>query len=394
PGPNGAASRRVVPASLNETAPSDMNGMSVNAEASAGVEGGLTPSGELQWLPPEQTKPVAFARLSLDVAVSAGAGASAQLNIYYAQGKFRVKASARLCWGVGAKGAIDFVVDAEGMLEFVKWVYYQLAHAGFKTLVYMAKDAFLALSQLLFMAIAKDSEIGQQLASSVGKISDSLDLVMNSLEKAENRHKLVKSINKKPAWLIYATPETRGMLLYALTRHDWATHWNDAPEVKYKGMDMQVHYLNEHKQAVINVMKCVKLRPEWSNVMQHMTIDGRKGTDPGKADGDVMRFLNYGISLNPDLKGGVFDPLNDKPDWTPKDAQNTYLQDYLKHRSTLMGVYPKGYEVASLNEMDGAQLAMLDGQESPMFAAIDPQYLGIDREAAKTMLAMDHGSSA
>ncbi|RDY65145.1 DNA repair protein, partial [Xanthomonas oryzae pv. oryzae] len=24
--------------------------------------------------------------------------------------------------------------------------------------------------------------------------------------------------------------------------------------------------LNEHKQAVINVMKCVKLRPEWSNV--------------------------------------------------------------------------------------------------------------------------------
>jgi hypothetical protein len=29
-----------------------------------------------------------------------------------------------------------------------------------------------------------------------------------------------------------------------------------------------------------------------------------------------------------------------------------------------------------------------------MFAAIDPQYLGIDREAAKTMLAMDHGSSA
>ncbi|WP_428960173.1 hypothetical protein ACQR53_05875 [Xanthomonas oryzae] len=131
PGPNGAASRRVVPASLNETAPSDMNGMSVNAEAFAGVEGGLTPSGELQWLPPEQTKPVAFARLSLDVAVSAGAGASAQLNIYYAQGKFRVKASARLCWGVGAKGAIDFVVDAEGMLEFVKWVYYQLAHAGF-----------------------------------------------------------------------------------------------------------------------------------------------------------------------------------------------------------------------------------------------------------------------
>ncbi|OLH73508.1 DNA repair protein, partial [Xanthomonas oryzae pv. oryzae] len=177
-------------------------------------------------------------------------------------------------------------------------------------------------------------------------------------------------------------------------RHDYATHWNDAPQVKYKGMDMQVHYLNEHKQAVINVMKCVKLRPEWSNVMQHMTIDGRKGGDPGKADGDVMRFLNYGISLNPDLKGGVFDPLNDKPDSTPKDAQNTYLEDYLKHRSTLMGAYPKGYEVASLNEMDGTQLAMLDGQESPMFAAIDPQYLGIDREAANTMLAMDRGSSA
>ncbi|OLI44323.1 DNA repair protein, partial [Xanthomonas oryzae pv. oryzae] len=249
PGPNGAASRRMVPASLNETAPSDMNGMSVNAEAFAGVEGGLTPAGELHWLPPEQTKPVAFARLSLDVAVSAGAGASAQLNIYYAQGKFRVKASARLCWGVGAKGAIDFVVDAEGMLEFVKWVYYQLAHAGFKTLVYMAETAFMALSQLLFMAIAKDTTIGQQLASSTAAIGIALRELMDSLEKAENRQKLVQSINKKPAWLIYATPETRGMLLYALTRHDCATHWNDAPQVKYKGMDMQVHYLNEHKQA-------------------------------------------------------------------------------------------------------------------------------------------------
>ncbi|KAB7764745.1 DNA repair protein [Xanthomonas maliensis] len=393
PGPNGARSQRIVPAALNEKPPEDINGMQVNAEIFAGAEAGLTPSGELQWLPPNQSKPVSFAKLSLDVAVSAGAGASGQLNIYYANGKFRVKASARLCWGVGAKGALDFVVESAGILEFVKWVYYQLAHAGFKVLVYFARDAFMALSQVLFLAIARDSDAGIFLSESLGQINGMLKSVMNSLERADNRYKLVSSINKKSEWLIHATPETRGMLLYALTRHDWATHWNNAPEIQRKGLDIQVHYLNEHKRAIINVVKCVKLSGEWINMLQHMSMDGSKIADAGKADGDVMRFLNYGLSLTSDLKSEVFDKVNSNPGWRPEGIGNSYLEEYNNHRRTLLGAFPKGYEVAQLNEMGDQQLAMLDGVVSPSFAQIDPEYLWMDRDGARTMLAMEHGRS-
>ncbi|MEQ4573560.1 MAG: DNA repair protein [Gammaproteobacteria bacterium] len=391
PPPGGAKSSRIVPAALNEAPPKDINGMSLTAEAFAGAEGGITPSGELQWLPPQQTKPVSFAKLSLDVAVSAGAGASAQLYIYYARGKFRIKASARLCWGVGAKGAVDFVVDAEGMAQFVQWVYYQLAHAGFKVLVYFARDAFAAFSQLLFLAISKNTKIGQELEATINAIQMALEGVMRSLEKAENRYKLVRSINSNPVWLVYATPETRGMLLYALTRHDWATHSNDLPEVQQKGWDTQVHYLNEHKQAILKIVKGVKLRQEWTNMFQHMSIDGSKLADDSKAEGDVLRFLNYGLSLAENLKGKVFNPINKDPTLQPEDVGNSYLEDYLKHRASLLGQFPKGYEVAQLDRLDGPDLLRLDGQESPMFAVIDPQYLWLDRDAAATLLAQEHG---
>ncbi|KAG0921936.1 hypothetical protein G6F31_020112 [Rhizopus arrhizus] len=107
-------------AAVGEKPPETLNGMQVNAEAFVGVEAGLTPAGELQWLPPQQGTPVTLAKLSLDTAGSAGVGAKAQLYVYYAKGRFRIKVSARLCLGIGCRGALDFVVGVEGMLEFAK----------------------------------------------------------------------------------------------------------------------------------------------------------------------------------------------------------------------------------------------------------------------------------
>jgi len=412
-------SSRIVPAALNETPPSDINGMDIRAEAFAGAEAGLTPSGELQWLPPERPTPVSFARLSLDIAGSAGAGVNAQLAVYYAKGRFRIKASARLCWGLGAKGALDFVVDAGGMLEFAKWMYYQLAHAGFKELAYIAKAAFEAFSQVVFMLISEESAIGAFLKDSTRDISEALHEVMRSLEIAENRYKLVSKINSAragdegSAWLTHATPETRGMLLYALTRHSPASHTFDAPEVRKNG----VEFLNEHKQAVLRVVKGVQVRSEWANMMQHMTIDGRKLTMAqanaqmrevgdrrpplteedkvaGWSDGNVIRFLSYGIGLidEDDLKSDVFDPINLDPSAALKGVDGYYLQQYLDHRARLLGVFPKGYEVATLMRMEETERMLLDGRESPRFAMIDPDYLWMDRDQARTMLAMEHGA--
>ncbi|KAG1242534.1 hypothetical protein G6F65_022970 [Rhizopus arrhizus] len=57
PDEEGRPSRRVVMAAVGEKPPETLNGMQVNAEAFVGVEAGLTPAGELQWLPPQQGTP-------------------------------------------------------------------------------------------------------------------------------------------------------------------------------------------------------------------------------------------------------------------------------------------------------------------------------------------------
>ncbi|WP_447594077.1 DNA repair protein [Stenotrophomonas rhizophila] len=371
---------------LNESAKGNGAGVEITAEVFAGVEGGITPSGDLRWLPPDRKDPVSFAKIAFDVAVSAGAGAKAQLTILFNSGKFRVRASARLCWGVGAKGAVDFAVDAAGMIEFAKWIYYQLAHAGFKLLTYIAQDAFQALSKIMFLVIAEKSTVGQYLAGNVEAIDAVFDVLQAKLERAEARSKLVERINKKPDWLVYATPETRGMLLYAITRHYAETHARNAPSVEMGIGDLQVHALPAHKQAILNIMLPVSTRPEWENVMQHMTIDGFPRADSGKAEGDVVRFLDYGWSLNKDLPA-VFKQMNVLSRDKPSDVGNSYLQKYLEKRVTLMKEFPRGYSVAQLMSIeDPMQLAALDGVESPTFAMMDPPGLWLDRDS-ETMMA-------
>lgn len=383
---------RIVPGALNESAPkeSEMNGMALKAEAFAGAEAGLQPSGELKWLPPEQRTPVSFAKLSLDVAVSAGAGASAQLYIYYASGKFRIKASARLCWGVGAKGALDFVVDAGGVLEFAKWIYYQLAHVGFRVLTYVARDAFNVLSSIMYIAIVdglglQGTRIDALLLDSTAAVERLLRDFNMSLDEAKRRAELARNINKKPAWLIYATPEVRGMLLYQLTRHGPVSHAVSLPSANMVGLDPQIHYMDINKQAILNVLKCVRVAAEWYNVMQHMNVSGTKSRDSGEAEGDVLRFLDEGISLSGDLKGQVFDPINrgQKID----GVGNSYIEEYMKHREKLLGKFPKGHSVASLDNMDAEMLARIDGQVSSDFAILDPMGGWFEDDQKRIVLA-------
>lgn len=364
---------RVVPAGLNEKPPENINGVSASAEVFAGAEGGVTLSGDLQWLPPQKKDFVSFAKISLDGAFNLGAGASAQVHIYYAGGKFRVKCSARLCWGIGAKGAVDFVVNAEGIGEFVSWVYHQLLYAGFKKLAYVAEDAFQVLSQLLARLIAENvpgSELLAVMKDGAVAMQREFNLLAKRLEKADARERMVQNINKLPSWLIYATPETRGILLYAITRHYTESHLKNLPSTEMHGLDVQVHALPSHKEAILNIMRTVHTHAEWANVMQHMSLDGSPVADAGHAEGDVVRFLDYGWSLNNHLDT-VFSTMNRSPLSMPKELGNSYLEKYLKLRSALIDAFPKGYEVALNGTPEFQQLASLDGQMAEGFCLAD-----------------------
>ncbi|WP_447594073.1 hypothetical protein [Stenotrophomonas rhizophila] len=56
---------------------------------------------------------------------------------------------------------------------------------------------------------------------------------------------------------------------------------------------------------------------------------------PGRAEGEVVRFLDYAWSLNNDLPA-VFKQMNSLSRDKPGDVGNSYLQKYLEKRVTLM----------------------------------------------------------
>ncbi|KOQ76859.1 hypothetical protein [Stenotrophomonas maltophilia] len=400
PGEDGRPSRRVVMAAVGEKPPESLNGMRVNAEAFVGVEAGLTPAGELQWLPPQQGTPVTLAKLSLDTAASAGAGAKAQLYVYYADGRFRIKVSARLCLGIGCRGALDFVVGVEGMLEFAKWVYYQLAHAGFRELMFFARDALKYFSQIAFLEVSAGGSVERFLAQNIDRALKAVEDQIGKAQIARNRIELVRRINSatgdsdlNSAWLLCATPVTRGMILYTITRHNWITHMNSPAE--FEGIfDPQLHYLPDHKKAVIRVIRGVSLVSEWLAMFQYMTADGEiSGESLGKLEGDVIKFLDYGNSLSGDLRGKVIDPINVEGDVPSDRLGSSYVEQFIAHRRRLLGSFPKGYEVVQLQRMDLDALLALDGRDAPTFASIDGDYLRSRGQEQRAVAILGHSGS-
>ncbi|WP_341676408.1 hypothetical protein [Niveibacterium sp. SC-1] len=381
------------PTALNEATPKDVNGAKVDIDAFAGVEAGITPAGRLQWLPPQEKDFVSFADVAATVAGSAGAGAKFKLYIYYADGKFRLKVAAGLCWGVGAKGSLDFAVDSGKLLDFAKWFYFQLLHYQFKQLVIVQQDAFRALSQILVLLVAQaDTDAGEQLRKDAISVDLAFQQFLTSLDSAKEREAMVNSINRKPEWLIYATPETRGMLLYLITRHCFANHMRALPSVSTgkHWNDPEFHLMDSHKAAVLAILQPISTRDEWANVMQHMSTNGSKIIGPaGKQEGDILRFLNYGYSLAENLET-LIDQLNaGGPITSPAkepDTGNKYLDEFFKKRRDLLKSFPKGYKVAGYSREAFRLLAAIDGQASPQFALAEPNAL-MDGGSRQTAVA-------
>ncbi|GAA5172777.1 hypothetical protein [Viridibacterium curvum] len=362
------------------TAMPDGTGVKASVDAFAGVEGGIIPKGSLQWLPPEKKEFVSLADVAFDFALSAGIGAKLNFHMYYALGKFRFKLAAGLTFGPGAKGALDFAVNLDQMAELVKWLAMQLQHAGFRELVFVDKVAFQALSKVLVMMVGEQTPLGQALAKSADQIDESFTAMLKTIDRSDARKKMLDGIMRNPHWLVYATPETRGMLLYQLTRH-WAyDHTSDTPAVKREGTGYlpNIHYLDRRKQAIIKILTPVQLTAEWENVFQHMTARGGKLTaktaarpradkeaprTAGEAEGDVLRLLNNGLNLSDDLQK-AFANTNAGKNAANKGMDNPYLTKFFEMKARLKGTFPKGYKVA----MNDTPAFNISGQKtSPSF---------------------------
>lgn len=129
--------------------------------------------------------------------------------------------------------------------------------------------------------------------------------------------------------MLYATPETKGILLYAVT------HWTDrtAPifDMSVKFSDMKIEFFPTRKTAVINIFKTCISTEEWENTIQHIHPRGNKLTQSqlGKVEGDIIRFLNYGSDEK--YAEDVIRCLNSGIEYQGTQI-NAWLQDYLKYR--------------------------------------------------------------
>jgi hypothetical protein len=167
------------------------------------------------------------------------------------------------------------------------------------------------------------------------------------------------------------------MLIYQITRHGTPSHLRDFPNANVSEgtwLDPEIHYLPSHKQAVCKLMATVLTASCWDNVMQHMTAEGDKSSKgSGTNEGDVLRFLNDGISLA-DLPS-VFQALNEttpvaKPSSAKKGFGNKYIDTYLQYRSALRENFPKGYKIVSIDSAEFQMYPATERARHPQFGVI------------------------
>lgn len=342
----------------------------IGVNAFAGAEVGVTPAGSIEWLNPEVKDFRSFAKVSGTIAGSAGAGFSGSFYIFYQGGKFKVRAQAALCFGLGGKGGMEFEIDSGLILEFARLLSYQLLHSEFRTLVYIQGAAFAAISQLSVLVLGKDSKITQSLSQIEGVYID----FINYIDTDEKRLALAKRIISKrdDDWLKYATPEAKGMLLYQLTRFAWLSHTEDLPSARVRSIipiDIDFDLLEYRKQAIIIIFATVTTSPEWRNTLQHMTVNGAKGS-LGKNEGDIVRLLNYGTGMADEA--AVLAMINSGSTAKPNTGSH-YVDAYITMRQKVQPSYPKGIEVVKNTDAKYDNYSKLGNYTSPDFyAAANP----------------------
>lgn len=266
--------------------------LSAAGDLFAGVRVNGSVKGGIHWNDPEEKEFSELATIGPGGQLQAGAGISGQFKIDYNNGKFRFLAAGAVCWGVGAGGKLEFEVDIKQTANFVRYLAYMLFAVGYEFVEIFTEQAFEAWTNFSLWAIQE----GKQVADAVEEFGDrferALELLGAQFEKEAARVALMNRVLANPQALEYAPPETKGMILYQLTRHGTLTK---AIPQNYDWSSPDT--LGRRKRAVLTVLsKKTRAKAEFRNVLQHMTVDGRKHPAGWQHNNkEVQAFLNMGI---------------------------------------------------------------------------------------------------
>ena len=246
-------------------------GLAAEVSFFAGAKGGLALKGGLQWRNPHNEKKdfEIMASIAPEALGQAGIGGAAKLNIDYVDGIFRITAHAGLCFGVGAEGTVTLGVGAKQLASFFYWLYYNLLHVGFRTFVYMTKNAFSAFKHLTFLLVSESRKVGEYFEIALDDLEKNYADLQKKYAKAEASYQLGRQVLANPEEVRFSPPETKGMLIYQLTRH------GKASLLVEPGLGSA--YLRTQKQAVLSILHQTQLKADIKNVIQHIHATGVKG---------------------------------------------------------------------------------------------------------------------
>ncbi|MNJ32813.1 hypothetical protein D3C77_274880 [compost metagenome] len=267
--------------------------------------------------------------------------------------------AASVCWGVGAKGGLIGEVGVGAIVEFGAWLVYQLYRLDYGFFDVVDQSAFRTYTQYCILKLS-DIHANAYEAFGVGqdtiegvllKFNEYIELTIDknkdNIEASRQRNQLAANVISRRDDLLSHTPESKGILLYLLTRHGTWDHL----DINNRGKLMLDIY-QDRKEAVTWVLKSIQTRAEWHKVLCRMTKDGfslatgkNKSVVVAQQEQQLVNFLQEGINRDADLYKAkkeltmVYDRLKSDIAWGYALAMNDSV--YYQLNSLSNPHYPK-----------------------------------------------------
>lgn len=298
----------------NELGADDQGGnLGAAATAFAGAKASAGVKAMLEWQKPETNVFSLFAEAGYSVSGMAGAGASADFKVGYdsVSGKFVCKMKAEATLGVGCGGAFSFAVGADTLIDFVQLVYQKLADVDFSFLdIFETEtegaeiDVYKLYSQTLLELIKSGNVTGTLAAASVGAIA----IVMAPLiatgsrlaatwdspreeDEKKGLEELATCIKKRSDILAYLNPETKGRLLYLLSKYSISSFWDDVWELDWN---------HENEVLALNLIETgIKSKRDYEETISHM-VDFKTALDRSKNRNKQKAYASAAKSIDDD----------------------------------------------------------------------------------------------
>lgn len=231
--------RGIPPANRNNPGVKVRAGADAGLDAFIGIRAAIDVQAEIQWLNPEgdesDGKPVTvkpgdaigeyktIGKIGYGAGASAGAGIKGAFKIGIEKGNFVIKAKAGLCWGLGAEGSFSGEVGYETIVEFFKFVSYQLKRADYHKIGDFMEDlAYKYYCQIYYLVVAKGGDlrdyvdkVGTDIRDEYNEFKERLDNAIDSGSKEveDFLNRMSKQLNQKAgSWFTYSPPEVVGQI--------------------------------------------------------------------------------------------------------------------------------------------------------------------------------------